>query len=345
MRSLLLLPLLACTASPPADVQPPFTGTAHRFAVDRFDLPRTSTQALEMGSDLDGDGAVDNQVGAIFTYLVNNADVPPHPEDLLAEGMLASSVTIAANDLDHDDHVGVTFAGAPETTDSIPAGGRIVDGTFVSNHARDATQAAQGTLVLPAMIDADPLEIPYRDGELELVPDGTGGYTGQLHATLSPDRVRMVVAAGLIEMGMSNPRDHQAFEALFDMNRNGVLELDETANNSLIKSWFAPDVTLDQEPRVSIGFQFHLVPCASGTCAPTALADSCHDRVRDGNETDVDCGGSTCQACGFTASCTLGTDCQSGACDGGVCRDPSCTDGIQNGFETTTDHGSNCSGR
>ena len=41
---------------------------------------------------------------------------------------------------------------------------------------------------------------------------------------------------------------------------------------------------------VSFAFRVHLSPCATGRCA-SAPMDTCHDRVLDGNEADVDCGG------------------------------------------------------
>ncbi len=54
--------------------------------------------------------------------------------------------------------------------------------------------------------------------------------------------------------------------------------------------------------------------CASGVCAGgVCQAPTCADRVRNGGESDVDCGG-TCPACALCAACRSGTDCASGAC-------------------------------
>src|SRR5207253_2250042 len=69
----------------------------------------------------------------------------------------------------------------------------------------------------------------------------------------------------------------------------------------------------------------------------------CRDRIRDGGETDVDCGG-PCQPCQASAACAGGGDCQSGACDAGHCRAPSCSDGVRDGVETDVDCGDNCAG-
>ncbi len=51
-----------------------------------------------------------------------------------------------------------------------------------------------------------------------------------------------------------------------------------------------------------------------GSSAPT-----CHDRVRNGTETDVDCGGG-CPRCPNGKLCRGQDDCESGLCVSGVCR-------------------------
>ena len=64
----------------------------------------------------------------------------------------------------------------------------------------------------------------------------------------------------------------------------------------------------------------------------------CTDGYRDGNETDVDCGGS-CTPCAMGKSCEVGGDCESHVCTGGTCRASTCMDAIQNGEETDVDCG------
>jgi hypothetical protein len=71
-------------------------------------------------------------------------------------------------------------------------------------------------------------------------------------------------------------------------------------------------------------------PCA-GTCT------SCSDTARNGDESDVDCGGSTCGPCADGLHCTSGTDCSSELCVGDTCV--SCEDGVLNGGETDVDCG------
>ena len=62
-------------------------------------------------------------------------------------------------------------------------------------------------------------------------------------------------------------------------------------------------------------------PSASPSRAPTEspTAVRCLDGVRNGSESDVDCGGPECEPCDAGQQCALASDCASGNCDGGTC--------------------------
>ncbi len=60
--------------------------------------------------------------------------------------------------------------------------------------------------------------------------------------------------------------------------------------------------------------------CQDGTCSPYDH-ESCIDGRQNQDETDVDCGGETCDPCANGLGCERYTDCVSGFCDNGVCRD------------------------
>ena len=51
-----------------------------------------------------------------------------------------------------------------------------------------------------------------------------------------------------------------------------------------------------------------------------SVCSSCSDGIKNGDETDVDCGGS-CAPCSSGSDCLGDTDCLSGICDGGICQD------------------------
>jgi hypothetical protein len=60
---------------------------------------------------------------------------------------------------------------------------------------------------------------------------------------------------------------------------------------------------------------------ASTTMASTSSGGgSCDDNVKDGEESDVDCGGS-CTGCAIGKTCKQNTDCDSGVCTSGQCAD------------------------
>jgi hypothetical protein len=69
--------------------------------------------------------------------------------------------------------------------------------------------------------------------------------------------------------------------------------------------------------------------CASGQYCYGDACFSCTDMMKDGDETDVDCGGSNCPGCALGKACNVGTDCASGHCANGMCCTSDCTDACQ----------------
>ena len=69
---------------------------------------------------------------------------------------------------------------------------------------------------------------------------------------------------------------------------------------------------------------------------------TCHDGQKNGDETDVDCGGAKCPKCAMGKACTADTDCAPGACTNNACDFPvrsTCYDKQKNGKETDVDCG------
>jgi hypothetical protein len=84
--------------------------------------------------------------------------------------------------------------------------------------------------------------------------------------------------------------------------------------------------------------------CASSICLDkgqglTCQAPAVDDGFRNGDETDIDCGGSKAPRCGAGLSCALREDCASDVCTGGKCVAPAPADGVKNGDETDIDCG------
>jgi hypothetical protein len=80
--------------------------------------------------------------------------------------------------------------------------------------------------------------------------------------------------------------------------------------------------------------------CAGGVCQPP----TCTDDAENGTETDVDCGGATCDAAGHACAtgqrCLVAADCLGHICGAdNRCPPPGCSDGVENGGETGVDCG------
>jgi hypothetical protein len=83
---------------------------------------------------------------------------------------------------------------------------------------------------------------------------------------------------------------------------------------------------------------------SSGTAgggSTTPQPQSCLNGVKDGLETDTDCGGSCDAKCKDGRVCVQPSDCVSGNCQNGACMPggSSCTNGIRDGIESDTDCG------
>ncbi len=166
--------------------------------------------------------------------------------------------------------------------------------------------------------------------------------------------------------------DHWTFNAVgvwIDWNNNG----DFTDAGEKVYSRFAAgpysgsvtppsgavsNTSLRMRVRVGYGSESKITPCGTdtyigevedytirvgGTTTPT-----CTDGIQNGDETGVDCGGTSCAPCQVDPTCTDGIQNgnETGVDCGGDCApcqvDPTCTDGIQNGNETGVDCGGDC---
>lgn len=68
------------------------------------------------------------------------------------------------------------------------------------------------------------------------------------------------------------------------------------------------------------------------------LKPQCTDEIRNGSESDVDCGG-TCRPCAKGLSCGSGADCESETCVARECAPRPCENGVRDGAETDVDCG------
>jgi hypothetical protein len=99
----------------------------------------------------------------------------------------------------------------------------------------------------------------------------------------------------------------------------------------------------------STGFCDGMTSCVQCVTATNCMGDSscsmnmcfdCNNGVKDGTESDMDCGRDCANKCVDGLACNDGTDCFYGTCANNVCV--SCFDGAQNGDESDLDCGGVC---
>lgn len=271
-------------------------------------------------ADLDGNGTLDNKFGHATAVLATTQDLSPDGADMIASGHIRALVYIVADDLENDDSVAITLFGG------LPISGRLVDGVFTTTgpHLVPAR--------LPVFVNANASVLLIEDARLELRFDEAGGVEGVVRGGIDEMAAREAAHLGLLQMIEAEPERHLVFARGIDEDRDDVISYAE-AEGSVIGVLVSSDIG----DRVSIGFGFHATPDAI-TATPQT---TCRDRVRDGDETDIDCGGG-CQRCAGGRSCSIAADCQSNRCVAGSCVFPTCTDGVRDGLESDIDCGGIC---
>ena len=77
---------------------------------------------------------------------------------------------------------------------------------------------------------------------------------------------------------------------------------------------------------------------ADNRCRLERLAPSCEGAVQNGDETDLNCGGS-CPGCADGSACEQSRDCMSQVCEQNTCAVPACGDGVVNTMSEGCDDG------
>jgi hypothetical protein len=361
MRSTLAFVVIAFAACGPpryVDVTGPYTGPVHQFRIDRFALPG---QKADFAPHLTADNSTDNQLAFIVGIgeePVLGLNQPPAVlGDLIGSGALRITVDIQSDDpaLREDASVGVTLHGGDGLEPGL-MGGRLHAGKLVTNPIDVTHLPAPSQVSLPILGGADLWRLPLVATELTLVSDGKGGFDGVLGGGARAPSDLHDLYSLFLQVIDSHPSQHVDVIHFLDQDGDGTVSYAEFSGNGLVKTLVEPSVSLfdaaghwdpqppDMHARSSdsfgIGVGFHLVRCVDASCTLPSWQPTCSDRVRNGDETDVDCGGS-CGGCAPGGGCVSDGDCQT-RCVAGVCAEPSCHDGVWDGFETDVDCGLAC---
>ncbi|MCA9680548.1 MAG: hypothetical protein H6709_10300 [Kofleriaceae bacterium] len=151
------------SSTPGVESLPCDTPTTAVYRIDRVDVPTDSTEASAFGSDLDGDGTVDNQVGNIMSAVLQIYGDRP----LLAQWQAQMAARLAGP-LDWSIRI-----------DSCPGG--EAHAWLVDGDAADATDA-----MLPAVGHFDATGLAADGGEAILPLGALADFTGRADAGWHP---------------------------------------------------------------------------------------------------------------------------------------------------------------
>src|SRR5262249_13240080 len=158
--------------------------------------------------------------------------------DMIGGGAVQAGVNLFFRTLPDDRDAGAAFLGGGAGT-AVAVGGVIEQGAFHSNRTRDTEIVGKAFLTLPVLADADPAQFDLDAFELDLQPDGFGGYDGLIRGGVSHAQVEAAVLAGLTQMIGHDFASHVVLAALVDRDRDGSITPAEVE-----KAFpFPPDIT------------------------------------------------------------------------------------------------------
>lgn len=196
------LGLVACGGGDDDDTTIIPEGDHHHYVVDSVTIPLNSSQAEDLGFDLDGDGTVDNQLGNILSALIQaggggSLDLQGSIDESVDAGEILLLADVQATSLSSAANVGFSlFLGAnptpaactdpddpltcrqhldgngsfdidPATPDDVVVGGNIVGGTF---------NGGPGDLALQIALDAgNPINLRLIEARARLTGIATDG--------------------------------------------------------------------------------------------------------------------------------------------------------------------------
>jgi hypothetical protein len=267
------------------------TGTHHHYVINSIDWPTTNNEARADGFDLNGDGVVDNQLGSTIAALAAQGMDVQTPQDVaVARGTVLMLADFQATDLTTATDAGFTlYAGtnpnpAPCNGSGDTVCGHHLTGTGTFDAAAMPRENPIVGAIASGVYSGGPGKLPVELSVLGGTPISTTllGARAKLTATAS-GITQGIIGGGIPTTDLQTmvyPAMQQAFEAtvqadctqlasppacgcsgtgqqliaLFDTNHDCAISVMEIENNSLIQSLFAPDVTIDGQMALSVGF-------------------------------------------------------------------------------------------
>jgi len=265
------------------------------YVISRLILP-DATNASTLGVDLDGDGVVDNSLGAVLGA-INSLGMGVDLQDTLDEsvfsGALLQLLRIYSQDMVNNPSTALqTWVGQPQTCCTLPATttacwNQAVQTCFSGTHTFTPDPASPKSVVMAGSLSGGAMSFTASQMSLP-IPLGTAGtiyvtikgahVQGQLSSTgiaqgiiagAIPDyeiQAKMVPALAqqldaVIKDPLMDPTIKATLAKLFDANADGTITTAEVANSTIVTTFLVPDVDVDNDgvKELSLGLGFTAV--------------------------------------------------------------------------------------
>jgi len=239
-----------------------------QFLLSALKLP---VQPLDFGADLDGDGRVDNRLGALISALRGSGlNLQATVDQAVRDGSALVLFTLMAeqSDLTVEQRADVAIVRALGTGEADPLAtrvtlsGRLSGGRFTSDSPEPGSDVITWSLELP-LGPGLPAQLPVQWPGIEFTIDPTGTrlvgrLTGSLADSSAPTSLVPSLAAAFTLFISTSPdsRIARSIKALFDTGGcvnpdgttaaagNGRIDPCELTQSPLIRSLLAPDIQL-----------------------------------------------------------------------------------------------------
>ena len=283
------LAMVAGCSAVPTQVE----GAHYQYVVSDLRVPSDTTTALENGLDLDGNHAVDNQLGQVFSLLHQfGLGVADTAHEALLRGGVVMLVDLQTSAFDHTALAGFTayLGGDPVPAPCLDPARLDTCGQHLSGQGSfsvdvdTASDRAVGPIVasvfaelvgrLPIEIAIDPtatLRLDLRGAHIRLTELSGSHASGVLGGGITlADVAGVVIPAAVAQMnrivhaecaqptgkppcGCIDNTRAELLQSTFDDDNNCEIGAAEVSSNGLVKSILAPDIVIDGEQLLSFG--------------------------------------------------------------------------------------------
>jgi hypothetical protein len=257
----------------------------HGFVIDNIDTPTSSSQARDVGLDLNGDGTADNRLGQFFGTLASQGfDVSGLVDEAVRSGAFVTLMSVKTKSLKKAKGVKLRlFRGVPVANPVFSGGSFSVDKTQPRSQLKARIKAhvlipqpGPMTIGMPAFVSTRPaVTYDLRAGRIVATCLSTQCFDGHLAGGIPSEEIdqRFVPELGAALRAIvardcpTTPPDPcpagttgETALNLFDTDHDGVITDQEIRDSPLVKSLLAPDLDLvggdGVADSLSVGFGF-----------------------------------------------------------------------------------------